>query len=1000
MVTPDDLLALAGRSLHGRIRRAIGALPPDVLQRMDARLRRDARDAGLVYEREAPGGAVTEAIRVLPRPLCVLPDQMAYLHQVTLQLVNALKQLPAWYMTDGAVRDVIRVSDAEDAFIRSVWSPAHARDNPVYARLDAVFDPTSAHWRQTLGFVESNLSGVGGIHIAPVCEGLVMRDVVPMLAASDPGLALTRPRDQRELFLQLLLDHQRALGRGGGALCLLEPCYVQGGPVEQSELCKHLHEQFGVEMVHADPRDLRMVDGEVWAFDHEVDVVYRDYELCDLLALEAEHGPEILEPMRTLFRQNRVVSSIGAELDQKASFELLTDPVFADRLLSPEQRRLFARHVLWTRRLDERTTTLADGRAVDLVPWVRAEREHLVLKPNRGYGGMGIVIGSVASEAEWDDALAGALAAAGDPHRSYVVQQLTEIPVFEFPVAGDDGLVHDEPFYVVMGFAPTEGGLGNLCRVSQKQVVNVAQRGGVAAVLVAGEGAVSEAKLRGPARQRRGADAMAALRAEIASIRHLDAAVDLLGWDEETVLPPGARAERGEQLATLEALRHRALISPWLGEWLAEARAAGDLDQTDAVELAILARRRDHAIAVPDGLVRAFAEARSRSLGAWEAARVERRYAAWLPAFTELLGRVRERAQALGRSIPGHHPYDALLDEHDQGLSRATVGPVLRRLRDELVPLVDRLAGDAPMASWRRGSWPDADQDRFCRELAAGVGFDFDRGRLDRSTHPFTLAAGARDVRMTVRVDERDPLPAIFGLLHEVGHGLYDQGLAEHHQQRLVGTAPGMAIHEAQARLWENLVGRSEALWRWQLPKLRERFPSALRGVDLEAFLAEITRVRRSFVRVEADEVTYNLHIVVRYELEELLVDGHLKAEDLPAAWNQAMVPLAGGPPPDDTVGVLQDVHWAVGSFGYFPSYTLGNLYGAQLFEAWQRARPDGLDAIAAGDASVLRGWLSDQVYRRGHLLAEDELVRAVTGSGLDAGPFVRAIRARYGLSA
>jgi carboxypeptidase Taq len=984
MQTPDDLLALAGRSIHGRIRRALTAIPPDALQLIDARLRRAAGENGLVYERDES----VEAIRVLARPICVLPEQYTYIHHATLEILQGLKLLPTMYLEDKRVRRVLQWSEAEDAFFREVWRPEHAEDNPVYGRLDAVLDPTSGHWRETLKFVEPNLSGVGGIQIAPVAERLVMGDVVPMLTGHDPTLRLSLPRDQRELFLQLLVDHQRVLGRGQGALCLLEPRYAQGGPVEQQSLCDHLRELYGVTMVHADPRDLRVKNGEVYFEDTLIDVVYRDYEVRDLLALPAQ-GHDI-EPMRLLFRENRVVSSIGAELDQKAAFELLTDPAFEDHF-TPEQRRLFARHVLWTRRVYERQVTLPSGRVTDLVPFLRAEREELVLKPNRGYGGAGIRLGPVSSEAEWDAAIEQALADADDPDRSWVVQRLAEIPVYEFPVVGETGHVHEEPFYVVMGFAPTEGGLGNLCRVSQKQVVNVAQRGGVVAVLV-GEGSTH---LHGPPRVRRGEDALAALRREIAGLRHLDAAIELLGWDEETMLPPRARAERGEQLATLESTRHLRLASPWLGDWLAEARTSAAQGSDEAIELGILARRREHALLVPDDLVRAHAAARSRSLAAWEEARAARSYALWQPAFAELLGLARERAQALAR---GGHPYDALLDEHDEGLDRARIGPVLTELRAALLPLVAEVASDAPPAAWLTGQpWADSGQEAFCRQAAAGIGFDFRAGRLDRSTHPFTLAAGEHDIRMTMRVDVEDPFGAIFGLLHETGHALYDQGLAAEHQQRLIGTAPGVAIHESQSRLWENQIGRSRAFWQWQLPALRALFPVELAAVELDEFVAEVNRVRRGLVRVKADEVTYNLHIVVRYELEAQLVGGELAPADLAAAWNDAMVPLAGRAPADDLEGVLQDIHWAIGAFGYFPSYTLGNLYAAQLFEAWQRACPDGMAAIAQGDTSPLRGWLREHVYAAGHRLREDEIVRRAAGSGLDAGAFVRYARARYG---
>jgi carboxypeptidase Taq len=982
MQTPDDLLALAGRSLHGRIRRALTAIPPDALQLIDARLRRGAAEAGLVYERDDSA----EAIRVLPRPVCVLPEQYAYIHQATLAILQALKRLPTLYLEDPRVRATLQWSAEEEAFFRDTWRPRHADDNPVYGRLDAVFDPTSGHWRETLKFVEPNLSGVGGIQIAPVAESLVMSEVVPMLAGHDPGLRLSLPRDQRELFLQLLVDHARTVGRGTGALCLLEPRYAQGGPVEQKSLCDHLRQLYGVTMVHADPRELRIDGVEVLFEDTVIDVVYRDYEVRDLLALPAQGFD--LEPMRRLFRENRVVSSIGAELDQKAAFELFTDPACED-LFTPAERSLFARHVLWTRRLYERRVTLPSGRDADLVEFVRAEREQLVLKPNRGYGGSGIRLGTLSTEADWDAAIAAALADADDPDRSWVVQRLAEIPVYELPVIGETGHVHEEPFYVVMGFAPTDGGLGNLCRVSQKQVVNVAQRGGVVAVLL-GDGSTH---LRGPARVRRGEEALAALRREIAGLRHLDGAIELLGWDEETMLPARARAERGEQLATLESARHLRLASPWLGDWLAEARAAASPGSDEALELAILARRRDHALLVPDDLVRAHAAARSRSLAAWEAARGERSARTWLPPFTELVQLARERAAALAR---GGHPYDALLDEHDEGLDRARIGPVLRQLRDELVPLAAAAASDAPRAEWLAGRWDDPAQEAYCRELATALGFDFARGRLDRSTHPFTLAAGENDVRMTMRVDASDPFGAIFGLLHEAGHALYDQGLAAEHGQRLIGTAPGVAIHESQSRLWENQIGRSRAFWEWQLPALRRAFPRELDGVDLDAFLAEVNRVRQGLVRVKADEVTYNLHIVVRYEIEERIVGGDLDPADLPAAWNEAMVALAGYAPSDDLDGVLQDIHWAIGSFGYFPSYTLGNLYAAQLFEAWQRDCPGGLDAIARGEPAAFSGWLRDKVYRVGHRLREDDIVRAATGSGLDAGAFVRYARARY----
>lgn len=989
MLTPDELLGLAGRSLDGRLRRALHALPPPAVAALERRLKRDATEAGLVYEHEER----IETIRVLPRPLVLLPEQLAYLHHVTLQVVDALERLPRLYLTDPHARRILRLSEGEDAFLRDVYEPRHAANNPLYPRLDAVVDLGAGAWRDTLKFVEANLSGVGGIHIAPVAEQLVWRDVVPYVTAHDPTLRLALPRDQRQLFLQVLLDHARAVGRAGGTICLLEPKYVSGGPVEQSHLARHLRERFDVRVVHADPRELMLRDGEVWCGDERVGVAYRDYEVRDLVALARDEGVD-LAPVRELFRQNRMVSSVGGDFDHKSAFELLTDPEFVTAHFSPEERRIFARHVLWTRVVSDRRTPLPDGSTGDLAAYVRAARESLVLKPNRGYGGSGILLGPSTSEADWDAAVAKALAAADDPHGSWVAQALTALPVNEFPVLDENGHVHDEPFYTVMGFAPTDGGLGILCRASQKQVVNVAQRGGVVAVLL-GE---APRALHGPPSVGHGDELAPALRNEIRTLLHLDATIELLGWDEETYLPGGGRRDRGEQLAVLESVRNAHLASPWLGDLLTERKATVPAGSPEAVELVLLERRRAHALAVPDALVREFAEARSASLAAWEEARALRDHRAWVGPLDRLLRAVRERAHALARVRPGgESAYDALLDQFDPGLTRARITPVLVGLRDALVPLVARLASDAPLPPWRtRPLWPDAKQDRFARELLTGMGFDFTRGRLDRSTHPFTLAAGPNDVRLTIRASEKDPFPAIFGTLHEGGHGLYDQGYAPEHHGTLLASSPGMALHESQARLWENLVGRSRPFWTFWFRRLRDRFADAVAGVDLDTFLAEINRVRTDLVRVSADEVSYNLHVLMRYRLEVELFDGALGAGDLAAAWNEQALHLFGRVPQDDLEGCLQDVHWAIGSFGYFPSYALGNLYAAQLYETWLADRPDGEACLARGELQPLLGFLRARVHAVGHLYDADEVVRRATGRGLSTAPFVTYLERKY----
>lgn len=484
-------------------------------------------------------------------------------------------------------------------------------------------------------------------------------------------------------------------------------------------------------------------------------------------------------------------------------------------------------------------------------------------------------------------------------------------------------------------------------------------------------------------------DALAALRDAAATLCHLDAVLNLLGWDEETYLPPGGRAGRGEQFGALEGLRHNLLVDPRLGDLLAAAPAD---DPLVARELALLARLRARELLLPKRLVRAFAAARSRSLAAWGRAREASDYRVWASAFAELLALVRERAQALAA---GGDPYDALLDEHDPGMTTATVDRVLQELGARLVPLVQRLGPAAPRTAWLDGPvYEDSAQEELCREILVAIGFDFARGRLDRSTHPFCQGLGEGDVRLTNRAYPRDPFPALFGALHEGGHGLYEQGLAG--RSPLLARAPGMAIHESQSRLWENLVGRSRPFWSFWHPRLVARFPTQLAGVGLDAVLAAVRRVEPGYVRVDADEVTYNLHIILRHRLEQDLLAGRLEPADLPDAWSAAMSALLGLTPPDDLRGCLQDIHWALGAFGYFPSYTLGNLYAAQLHEAFVAACPDWGLRLAAGDCRPLLTWLRDQIHRHGSALEGHEIVARACGGPLSAEPFVRHLERRY----
>jgi hypothetical protein len=474
MLTPAEELGLSGLSLAGQVRQAFHKLPESGIVDLIRRMREEAFRRHLIYLREG----TPDAIHVLPFPLTILPDQLAYIHFVSLTILNALKRLPDLYIQDFAVREMLRISPEEEEWLWKCWGPSQRENNPIFGRLDAMIDFTSPMWKDSLRFVEPNLSGIGGLHLVPTADAIVAEVVVPELQRQDPRLHLEVGKDIRELLMQEAIDHLEALGRRGRNVCFVEPKYAGSGPDEQEVLAQYFHERHGLKVMHADPSELTLQGGEVFYDGQMVDVGYRDYAVYDLLALERD-GTDV-EPMRALFKQNRMISSISAELDQKSCWEVLTDPHLAQKYFSAEERQVFRRHILWTRILSDRRTTLPDGSIDDLVAHARQEREALVLKPNRAYGGEGVVIGPSLTQTEWDAALDRALA---DKER-WVVQALATIPVSLFPVVGPDGAVHMEPFHTVMGFAPSKYGLAILGRASQKQVVNVAQRGGMCAVMV------------------------------------------------------------------------------------------------------------------------------------------------------------------------------------------------------------------------------------------------------------------------------------------------------------------------------------------------------------------------------------------------------------------------------------------------------------------------------------------------------------------------------------
>jgi hypothetical protein len=474
MLTPAEELGLSGHSLASRVRKAFYQIPEAKIVQLLQRMREEGFRRHLIYLRDGE----LDTIRVLPCPITVLSDQVAYLHSISLTIQNALKRLLDMYMQDFAVREVLRLSPEEEKWLWDCWGPSQRENNPIFGRLDAMVDFTSPMWKASLRFVEPNLSCIGGLHLVPTCDRIVADVVLPVLQEYDRDLRLEICTDIRELLMQEMLDHLEAIGRPARHICFVEPKYAGSGPDEQEALAQYYHQRQGLTIMHADPRELTHRGNEVYYNGLPVDLAYRDYPVTDLIDLEKE-GVDI-EPMRALFRQNRMISSITAELDQKSCWEILTDPQFTQKYYSADERQVFRRHILWTRLISDRKTELPDGQVGDLLAYVRREQETLVLKPNRNFGGEGVTIGHTMTHAEWGAALDRALA---DRDR-WVVQQLASIPVNDFPVVGPDGAVHMEPFYLVMGFAPSKYGVAILGRASQKQVVNVAQRGGMCAVMI------------------------------------------------------------------------------------------------------------------------------------------------------------------------------------------------------------------------------------------------------------------------------------------------------------------------------------------------------------------------------------------------------------------------------------------------------------------------------------------------------------------------------------
>lgn len=476
---------------------------------------------------------------------------------------------------------------------------------------------------------------------------------------------------------------------------------------------------------------------------------------------------------------------------------------------------------------------------------------------------------------------------------------------------------------------------------------------------------------------------------------------ETLGWDERTHLPPAGGEYRAEQSTLIAGLTHQGWVDPKFGELIDELSAClenrSDPNNDMAVVVRRLKRQRDKRVKLPQTLVEELARATILGQQGWQEARQKDDFPSFRPLLERMLELKRQQAEALGYA---QCPYDALLDEYEPDELTANVGKVLEGLREDLVPLVAKIqaSGHRPDTSILHRNYPKEAQERLGREASAAIGFDFNRGQLDVTAHPFCSTLGPNDSRITTRYDEQFFNCAFFGILHESGHGMYDQGQPVEHFGLPIGEFVSLGIHESQSRMWENLVGRSRAFWTYFYPKAQQYFPNALGNVSLDDFHFAVNDVRPSLIRIEADEATYNLHILIRFELERAMLDDNLQVADLPEAWNGKYQQYLGITPPNNRSGVLQDVHWSAGMIGYFPTYSLGNLYAAQFFAKAEADLGNLAESFAKGDFRPLLTWLREKVHCHGQRYSAAELVERATGRPLSARPLVEHLTAKMGV--
>lgn len=484
-----------------------------------------------------------------------------------------------------------------------------------------------------------------------------------------------------------------------------------------------------------------------------------------------------------------------------------------------------------------------------------------------------------------------------------------------------------------------------------------------------------------------------AFKSYLSDVEYLNSAIGVLYWDSRVNIPRKGVPYRGEVLGYLSGELYKKQTSDTMKAFIDEFSAKTDADDVTRAMADRAKREYDRSMKIPEERYRAYVVAVSAAEAAWEEAKDKSDYALFKPHLEKLIGFNREFVEYWGA---GAQKYDKLMDYYEPGVTVAMLDKVFGELRDAIVALLDRIkTKPQPDDSFLKSTFPVDAQSRLSRHILEKLGYDFGAGRLDVSVHPFTITMGEGDVRITTHYYENEPRSALYGSIHEGGHAIYEQNIDPALAGTMLMTGTSMGVHESQSRLYENVIGRSRAFWQYFYPEAQKAFPQ-LSGVPMEAFYKAVNDVKPSLIRIEADELTYSLHVIIRYEMEKAIFDGGASVDELPALWNQKYKEYLGVEPDSDSRGILQDTHWSGGNFGYFPSYALGNLYGAQFLHTMKKDIPDMEQRFASGDFQCVNDWLKEHIHKYGAVYMPEALIQKVTGEPLTAKYFIDYLNTKY----